>query len=269
MPYVPPWLNVTPEFFLQAAEAGARTGTQLASISAREEAARRSADIASNAAAIRAQSAENVAAIRANQAQQEAAEAIRQAQAKQASLEQYRGLLEENRQRDDERAAAQLMLQQQAGELAGQRLGFQEQTAEQRANAPKFMRVGNQLVAVDPRTQEASELFKGYPTGSMGALAQALHLSEGGGARTNAPAMHGGPAPAAQSGGLQEGARVRSRSTGRTGTVVNGQIQWDPEPPKPIQPNVYRDLPGALPTPGGGSMYAGENLPILTDIGAR
>lgn len=269
MPYVPPWLNVTPELFLQASEAGAKTGAQLAALATREQVAQQQAEAAQASAGMRAQAAEQIAAARSEAAQAEAAGRLREADQKQQALENYRALLEENRQRDDLRAADKLTLEQQAGELAKTREAFQEQSAKDKAAAPKLLHSGSDVLLYNPQDQSADLLYKGRGSGAMNKLQEALGLSGQG----PAPAGPSAAAPtAAPTGQFQEGQRVRSKSTGRTGTIINGQVQWDeaPAPPAGPQPvSIYQGLPGAQPTPGGGSMYAGANLPVLSDIGAQ
>jgi len=75
------------------------------------------------------------------------------------------------------------------------------------------------------------------------------------------PPVNAAATSTATSPALPEGSRVRSRVTGKMGTVINGQVVPDQEPPAP---SVFRGLPGAIPTSRGG-MYMGEDLPVLTD----
>jgi hypothetical protein len=67
---------------------------------------------------------------------------------------------------------------------------------------------------------------------------------------------------------MQEGARVRSKTTGQMGTIKNGDVVWDAAPAAPPPGALYSGLPGGQPV-SSGNMFMGANLPALTEQGAQ
>lgn len=274
MPYVPPWLNVTPDYFLNAIRAGSQAGTEVAANALRARQMSLQAQEAAGRLGLGyAEAAQRVATVGAEmQMRREMAAAqLREAQERQASLELYRQQLEENRRRDDERALAQMALQERGVETGEEREKRMALESEAKTTDPRLIHAGRDVLLYDPTSGQATPIYRGAVGGAAGKLAEALGLSQTGtggalpGALPTRTATPGVP-------GFAEGQRVRSKSTNRMGTIVNGQVQWDEQPelpPAPQAPSIFQGMPGALPTPGGGSMYAGELTPELSDIGAR
>src|SRR5262245_33955832 len=111
MPVIPPWIATNPLDFIRAAQAGGGLGIEAANVALR----RRALDLqgAEQGGRLNLGYAELAQRAALEQAQREQAAArLKQAMAQQESMNHYRDLLEQNRQRDDLRAAEALKSRQ-------------------------------------------------------------------------------------------------------------------------------------------------------------
>lgn len=282
MPYVPPWLDIKPADFTQAAEAGARIGTQLSSIATDAAVARE------RIAASAAENASRVAA-GAGEANARLAQAAQEADA-QRKLREW-----ENQQRIQMEQQTLSSQEDRAKAELGQKTAYEggmlnlrsaaNDIAQQRADiaAGKSSQGGDKITPLDQHVlsdalirrrqaqveiSKASESVSGAPSRDMLSRLRAAQADI-----DTITKKYTAP-PTAGTGtnqGMQEGQRVRSKSSGRIGTVKGGQVIWDDEAqaaPPPPPGTVFGGLAGQQPVTSG-NMYMGENLPELTDRGAQ
>lgn len=285
MPYVPPWLDIKPADFTQAAETGARIGTQLSNIATDAAVAREriAASAAENASRVAAESA-GASARLAQSAQESAAErALRQWENQQRlQMEQQTLSSQEDRAKAalgqraayeggmlNLRSAANDIAQQRADIAAGKAGGSTDKMTplDTHILSDALVRRRQAQAAIDKANEDIST---GGPSRDMLSKLRAAEADI-----SNITKKYAAPPTSATgtSPGLNEGQRVRSKTTGRTGVIKGGDVVWDDQAqaaPAALPPpgTVYGGLPGAQPVTSG-NMYMGEDLPILTDRGAQ
>jgi len=275
MPYVPPWLNVQPSDFVQAAQAGARIGTQLSEIAtgaqSRREALRSSER--ENAARIAAQQSMAAAHAAETARQNEAARRLREFEERNRIQLAQRALESQN-----ERAAQALDATKayHAGTLAAR--AEANDIAQQRADAYAAKGpAGSGITHMDPldshlltdalmrRRAAQSDLAKAAEDITSGGEVPKEVKDRLDAANEDIGAISKKYMAQAQQPQLQEGQRVRNKQTGQTGTVVNGQIVPDEEEKESVDAGMtaYENPYSALGLPvSRGFMYSGENAEV-------
>jgi hypothetical protein len=280
MPYVPPWLDIKPADFTQAAEAGARIGTQLSSIATDAQVAREriAASAAENASRVAA-GAEEAAARRVQAAQESESER----QLRQWENQQRIQMEQQQLSSQEGRSAAELgQKTAYEGGLLNLR-GAANDIAQQRADiaAGKAGDTGGKMTPLDTHmlsdalirrrqaqaaiTKASEDISTGGPSRDMLSKLRAAEADIDSLTKKYAapPTAGTGTNPA-----MQEGARVRSKTTGQMGTIKNGDVVWDAAPAAPPPGALYSGLPGGQPV-SSGNMFMGANLPALTEQGAQ
>lgn len=280
MPYVPPWLDIKPADFTQAAEAGAKIGTTLSNIATDAQVARERIAAASSEAAARTAAESQDAAARLAQS---ATEHEAERQLRQWENQQRIQMAQQSLSSEEERARAALGQRSlYEGGLLNLRSAAND-IAQQRADiaAGKVGATTDKMSPLDThalndafirRRQAQGEISRAIADISTGGpsreMLSKLRAAE---ADINTITKKYTPPPATATGTApSEGQRVRSKSTGRTGMIKDGQVIWDNQAAAPLPPpgTVYAGLPGAAPV-SSGNMYLGEDLPELTDRGAQ
>lgn len=221
MPIIPPWENVNPLQFVEAARAGAGLGLQRAQL---ETQAREAAQRLKQAAA------EASSRMGLSYAELGAQEARAGAQLKAAQeREMYDRMMEGQRLDLAQRAQAER-------ESAGQQLtGYRESMLDlrekqladtasrlaEKAGQPTYHVVGSDLVRIDP-SGETSSVFHGQGTGSADKLARALGITSTGTQPTAAPVKSGSePLPVPK-----DKAQLKK---GQLYNTKRGPARWDGE----------------------------------------
>lgn len=162
MAVIPPWISVQPTDFLNAAQAGARQGAQLADTRTQAGIARDrlASSERENAMRIAAEQASVAARLSAAQRQAEAENALRQWETNQR-IQMGQGELDlkrEGQQQDYDLELGKIDLgKERIGAMDRQRES-RERTAADRALSPVYRNVENQLVQVDPKTGQSKVL---------------------------------------------------------------------------------------------------------------
>jgi hypothetical protein len=283
MPYVPPWLDIKPSDFTQAAEAGAKIGTQLSNIATDAAVAREriAASAAENASRVAAGVSEAIARLAQQSKENEAERSLREWENQQRIQMQQQTLSsEEDRAKATlgQRTAYEggmLNLRSAANDIAQQRADIT--AGKGGPSQDKMTPLDTHLLsdAIVRRRQVEAEINKasgdistgGAPTRQMLSKLRASQADiDSITKKYSAPPTAGtgtNPTP-------NEGQRVRSKSTGRTGTIKNGEVVWDDQAQAgpAAAGTVFGGLEGQRPVTSG-NMYMGEDLPMLTDRGAQ